>query len=59
MVGGTSPFGTKKALPVYVEETILALPVIYINAGRKGLLVEMKPAELLRILKATPVQAAR
>ena len=59
MVGGTSPFGTKKALPVYVEETILRLPVIYINAGRKGLLVEMKPAELLRILKATPVQAAR
>jgi Cys-tRNA(Pro) deacylase len=59
MVGGTSPFGTKKALPVYVEETILRLPVIYINAGRKGLLVEMKPAELLRILKATPVKAAR
>jgi Cys-tRNA(Pro) deacylase len=59
MVGGTSPFGTKKALPVYVEETILRLPVIYINAGRKGLLVEMKPAELLRILKATPVQVAR
>jgi Cys-tRNA(Pro) deacylase len=59
LVGGTSPFGTKKALPVYVEETILRLPVIYINAGRKGLLVEMKPAELLRILKATPMQAAR
>ena len=59
MVGGTSPFGTKKALPVYVEETVLSLPVIYINAGRKGLLVEMKPAELLRILKATPVKVAR
>jgi prolyl-tRNA editing enzyme YbaK/EbsC (Cys-tRNA(Pro) deacylase) len=59
MVGGTSPFGTKKALPVYVEETILALPVIYINAGRKGLLVEMKPSELVRILKATPVRVAR
>ena len=58
MVGGTSPFGTKKALPVYVEETILSLPVIYINAGRKGLLVEMKPAELLRILEATPVSGA-
>jgi len=58
-VGGTSPFGTKKALPVYVEETILALPVIYINAGRKGLLVEMKPSELVRILKAKPVKVAR
>jgi Cys-tRNA(Pro) deacylase len=59
VVGGTSPFGTKKSLPVYVEETILRLPVIYINAGRKGLLVEMKPAELLRILEATPVKVAR
>ena len=59
VVGGTSPFGTKKALPVYVEETILALPAIYINAGRKGLLVEMKPAELMRILEATPVKVAR
>jgi len=59
MVGGTSPFGTKKALPVYVEETILGLPLIYINAGRKGLLVEMKPADLVRILKTTPVKVAR
>jgi Cys-tRNA(Pro) deacylase len=59
MVGGTSPFGTKKALPVYAEETILSLPVIYINAGKKGLLVEMKPAELVRILKTTPVKVAR
>jgi Cys-tRNA(Pro) deacylase len=59
MVGGTSPFGTKKALPVYAEETILSLPVIYINAGKKGLLVEMKPAELVRILKPVPVKVAR
>ncbi|HET6490709.1 MAG TPA: Cys-tRNA(Pro) deacylase [Syntrophales bacterium] len=58
-VGGTSPFGTKKVLPVYVEETILSLPVIYINAGKKGLLVEMNPAELVRILKTTPVKVAR
>jgi Cys-tRNA(Pro) deacylase len=58
-VGGTSPFGTKKVLPVYTEETILSLPVIYINAGKKGLLVEMKPAELVRILKTTPVKVAR
>jgi len=59
MVGGTSPFGTKKVLPVYAEETILSLPVIYINAGKKGLLVEMKPAELVRILKTMPVKVAR
>ncbi len=59
MVGGTSPFGTKKALPVYVEESILSLPVIYINAGRKGLLVEMKAADLARILKPVPVKVAR
>ena len=59
MVGGTSPFGTKKALPVYVEETILGLPMIYINAGRKGLLVEMKPADLAKVLKLTQVNVAR
>jgi Cys-tRNA(Pro) deacylase len=59
VVGGTSPFGTKKILPVYAEETILSLPVLYINAGKKGLLVEMKPAELARILKTTPVKVAR
>lgn len=59
LVGGTSPFGTKKSLPVYVEETILSLPVIYINAGRKGLLVEMKPADLAKVLKLTPVNVAR
>ncbi len=59
LVGGTSPFGTKKSLPVYVEQTILSLPVIYINAGRKGLLVEMKPADLAKVLKPTPVSVAR
>jgi Cys-tRNA(Pro) deacylase len=59
LVGGTSPFGTKKVLPVYAEETVLSLPVIYINAGKKGLLVELKPAELVRILKTTPVKVAR
>jgi len=59
MVGGTSPFGTKKTLPVYVEETILSLPAIYINAGRKGLLVEMKPADLEKLLKPVPVKVSR
>lgn len=59
MVGGISPFGTKKHLPIYVEETILSLPRIFINAGRKGLLVEMSPADLARVLQPIPVQVAR
>lgn len=59
MVGGISPFGTKKRLPVYVEETILSLPTIYINAGRRGLLCEMSPKDLVRVLKPTPVHVAR
>ena len=58
MVGGTSPFGTRKTLPVYVEATILDLPKIFINAGRKGLLAEMTPAELQRALSVKPVNVA-
>lgn len=56
MVGGTSPFGTKKGLPVYIEESILTLPKIYINAGRKGLLVEMSPSELVKFLNPKTVK---
>jgi len=59
MVGGISPFGTKKKLRVYAEETILSLPRIFINAGRKGLLCEMSPAELIKVLKPIPVRVAR
>jgi Cys-tRNA(Pro) deacylase len=59
MVGGISPFGTKKKLRVYVEETILSVPRIFINAGRTGLLCEMFPAELIKILKPVPVRVAR
>jgi len=59
MVGGISPFGTRKRLPVYVEETILSLPRIFINAGRKGLLFEMSPADLIKILQPAPVSVAR
>ena len=58
MVGGTSPFGTRKPLPVYVERTALNLDRIYINGGRRGLLVSLAPAELSRVLQATPVDAA-
>jgi Cys-tRNA(Pro) deacylase len=55
-VGGTSPFGTRKPLPVYVEKTILALPRIYINGGRRGFLVGIDPNELARVLKPAPVE---
>lgn len=57
LVGGTSPFGTRTLLPVYVEGSVLALPVIYINGGKRGFLVEMAPAGLAP-LKAQPVQVA-
>ena len=57
-VGGTSPFGLRKALPVFVERSILELPQIYINGGRRGLLVRIAPGELSRILRPTPVSVA-
>ena len=59
MVGGISPFGTKKLLPVYVEESILSLPKIFINAGRRGLLVEISPSDLVKVLNPIPVKVAR
>ena len=57
-VGGTSPFGFRKAVPVYVQETILALSRILINGGRRGYLVEIAPAVLTDQLLAKPVQCA-
>ncbi len=51
MVGGTSPFGTRNPMPVYVEESITTLPKIYINGGKRGYLVGMSPTELVRVLK--------
>jgi Cys-tRNA(Pro) deacylase len=56
MVGGTSPFGTRKVLPVYMEDTILALPRIYINGGKRGYLVGIDPKELVRTLKPVLVK---
>ena len=58
-VGGTSPFGTRKALPIFVERSILELPAIYINGGRRGFLVRISTDDLQRVLKPTPVDAAR
>ncbi|MEC8025224.1 MAG: YbaK/EbsC family protein [Myxococcota bacterium] len=55
-VGGTSPFGMRKVLPVYVESTILKLESILINAGRRGLLMEIEPRLLQELLAATPVE---
>jgi Cys-tRNA(Pro) deacylase len=57
-VGGTSPFGTRKAMPVYVERTIAALPYVYVNGGRRGYLVGMAPGDLLRVLEAVLVDVA-
>jgi len=57
-VGGTSPFGTRKPMPVYIEESILALDKIYINGGRRGYLVGISPAIMQTILKLTPVNCA-
>jgi len=58
LVGGTSPFGTKRAMPVYVEESVLALPRICINGGRRGFLVGIAPQVLTELLDAKPVQCA-
>lgn len=58
MVGGTSPFGTRKQMPVYVEKTILDLPLIFINGGRRGYQVGIDPKVLTDILGAKPVECA-
>ncbi|MCX5847950.1 MAG: aminoacyl-tRNA deacylase [Deltaproteobacteria bacterium] len=57
-VGGTSPFGTRKTMPVYMENTVADLPEIFINAGSRGLLARMPSAELVRILKPVLVSVA-
>ncbi len=58
LVGGTSPFGTKKALPVYCERSIVSLERVFINAGRRGLLCSLVPSELVRVLEPTLVDCA-
>jgi Cys-tRNA(Pro) deacylase len=58
-VGGTSPFGTRKSLPVYVERSVLSLPAIYINGGSRGFLVQIAPQVLIDLLHATPVDCAQ
>jgi Cys-tRNA(Pro) deacylase len=58
LVGGTSPFATRRAMPVYIEETILALPRICINGGRRGYLVGIDPQVCVQLLDAQPVNCA-
>ena len=58
LIGGTSPFGTRKAMPVYLERSVLALPRIYINGGRRGYLLGMDSAELARVLSPVLVEVA-
>jgi Cys-tRNA(Pro) deacylase len=58
LIGGTSPFGTRKPMPVYVERSVLALDRIYINGGRRGYLVGIEPSVLTRLLDAKPVDVA-
>ncbi len=58
LVGGTSPFGTRRDMPVYIEESILALPRIAINGGRRGFLVQLDPQVCVQLLDARPVHCA-
>lgn len=59
LVGGTSPFATKKSMPVFMERSILDLPLIYINGGRRGFLVGIHPHDVLRILQPQLVDVAQ
>ncbi|MGJ7531084.1 aminoacyl-tRNA deacylase [Variovorax sp. GB1P17] len=58
MVGGTSPFGTRREMPVYIESTILELPGIVLNGGRRGYLIGIDPQVCVTLLEAKPVQCA-
>jgi Cys-tRNA(Pro) deacylase len=58
LVGGTSPFATRKSIPVYIERTILELPTAFVNGGSRGFLLGLSPTDAARVLNATPVDAA-
>lgn len=57
-VGGTSPFGTRRRMPVVMQTSIAELPYLYVNAGRRGLLAGMRPADLVRVLEPTALDIA-
>ena len=58
LVGGTSPLGVRKAMPVYLEASILDLPLIYLNGGKRGFLISLLPVEVQRLLQPTLVNVA-
>jgi len=58
LIGGISPFGTRRPLPVYIERTLLAHDMVYINVGHRGFLVSLPPNEIRRVVDAEPVDAA-
>jgi Cys-tRNA(Pro) deacylase len=58
LVGGTSPFGTRRSMPVYMEKTILDLPLVYINGGSRGFLLGIAPRDLAAVLAPTLVEVA-
>jgi Cys-tRNA(Pro) deacylase len=58
LVGGTSPFGTRKPMPAYMERSILGLPRIFLNGGSRGFLLELAPADVQRVLEPTLVDVA-
>ncbi len=57
LVGGTSPFATRKKMPIWLESSLLEFPIIYLNGGRRGYLISLPPATLTNLLDARPVQA--
>lgn len=59
LVGGISPFGTKRQMPIYAEKSILNLDKFYINGGQRGFVLEMTPGELLKALRVTSIKVAR
>ena len=59
LVGGTSPFGTRRRMPVLMEESIASLEYVYVNGGKRGYLVGMKPSELISVLKPLMVKVAK
>lgn len=58
LIGGTSPFGTRKVMPVYMQASILDLPLIYLNGGKRGFLIGLTPSEVQRLLQPTLVSVA-
>lgn len=58
LVGGTSPFGTRKPMPVYIQRSMLELPLVYLNGGRRGFLLGLHPHDVVRVLRHELVDAA-